>query len=599
MLSVEFESNSYPAGHWRQLKRFAVGSERDPRGMFRLADDKWEAWPYALNGTPSTARSYRFHFTRFRSFLKFYAKWFCYQLLVGKGRNLRLGLPRLPSTLLHTDRYIREHGFRSVDDIAAATVFQSLWDAQIQEPYQNITPRPQSAVCRQELTRAFWRSMKMEFGVPFVVPPVAPCVKRKPAEFADDASKLIPDHVIMRLTNRLGLHRDEKEPLSRFDHLRLCVLMLLICLGRRVSEILLSRRGEGRDGPLSRYPSKGGPPEGSLWFKFLPNKDGPADKVYISAVWEEFALYCVRELVKYGDEIRHLAAPEERGQLILVSPANATRGHYTDAGGAAAEKASGLTYVSFTHWLNGTKETKGIFAKWGITADGSEGGPTYRFLTSYSRHTRQSAIAVDERVPLLARQRDLNHRDPNVQFAYQHRLRENNNSLLEKLKEGKLVGRGVEWLSVLLDVELKAAAPPPSFERGRPSPMTPRMWALVRNSPLFLQRNRVPCGFCVLPQGPGGCAEYMNCTCAGEGGCHSFMIDTGDALMLNELNTRADEQRRLQQESASAGRVVQAQKRGVLASRTEDLRDEAMRAASEEVLVALRRLQGRIEEEGL
>src|SRR5437764_8635483 len=29
----------------------------------------------------------------------------------------------------------------------------------------------------------------------------------------------------------------------------------------------------------------------------------------------------------------------------------------------------------------------------------------------------------------------------------------------------------------------------------------------------------VPGGICSWPQGPEGCLEYMNCTCAGEGGC--------------------------------------------------------------------------------
>ena len=116
---------------------------------------------------------------------------------------------------------------------------------------------------------------------------------------------------------------------------------------------------------------------------------------------------------------------------------------------------------------------------------------------------------------------------------------------------------------------------------------------------MFLQLNRVPCGICTLPQGPGGCAEFLNCTSAGEGGCHFFVTDANDVQMLKELNDKADEERRLHQESITAGRVVQAQKRETLACRTEELRDEAMRRASKEILTSLRRTRNEIDEEGL
>lgn len=613
VLTVEYDGNYYPVAHWKHLSRFAVEGECDPRGLFRLADDKWEAWPYALNGMPSRARHFRFHFGHLHTFLKPYVKWYCYHQILGNAGSLRGALANIPTLLVRADRYISELGFRTIDDISPASVFQNLWDAQIRGDFTDV-PLPSRATAIQSQTRTFWLRMKIEFGAPFLVPPVASHINPKPTEFAADRSKIIPEHVIKQLTNKLGLHRDEIEFLKRFDHLRLCVLMLTVCLGRRVNEILLSPRGVSGDGPLSRRPSKAGAPEGSLWFQYLPNKDGPADNVFISPNWEDLALYCVRELVKYSDEIRHLAVPEERGLLILVSGLNWTGGkrkppaapisgvnppEVDDSKGRAVYRAYPLDAGNFEAWVNGCEGRKGVLKLWGITADGSADGPPYHLPLSYTRHTRHSAVALDPQTSLLARQRDLNHRDRDAQFAYQHRLRENNDSLLAKIKEGKLFGRGVEWLSVVLDVGIPASSPAPSFQPGRPSPMTPRMLSLVRNNPLFIQQNRVPCGICVSPNGPSGCAEFLNCTSAGEGGCHSFVVDVSDARMLHELNNKADGERRLHQDSTSAGRVVQAQKRATQARRTEDLRDEALRRASKETLAALRRIQSEIEEEGL
>ena len=326
--TIEFESNLFPVSHWKQLRRFAVGDERDPRGLFCLTDDKWDTWPYAANGTPSEALRFRVHFKRFRTFLKLYVKWYCYQMLLGKSGNQRVHLMNLATTLVHADRYISEHSFKSIDDIASGAVFQALWDAQLKEPIETISPHAHSAVYRQERTHAFWQRIQIEFGTPYMVPPIAPYITVMPAKFAEDRSKLIPEHVIKQLTNKLGLHRENKDPLTQFDHLRLCVLILSICLGRRINEILLSPRGEGSDGPLSRYPSQSGPPEGSLRFQFTPNKGGPADRVFISPEWEELAIYCVTELVKYSDEVRHVAVSEEHGLLILVSLINWTRGRH-------------------------------------------------------------------------------------------------------------------------------------------------------------------------------------------------------------------------------------------------------------------------------
>lgn len=617
--TVEFGQYDYPVEHWRQLERFAVGEECecDPRGLFRLTDDRWETWPYALNPMPSRAKEFRLYFGGFRTFLKLYVKWYCYSEILGRAGNLTSTLSTLTSSLVRADRYISEQGFRSIDEIATSAAFRSLWDAQIRTPVGDAPILPRSAVAVQEITRAFWQRVQIGFGVPHIIPPTAPHNRPKPGEFAADQSKVIPVHVIRRLSNVLGLHREKKELLSRFDHLRLSVLMLAICLGRRINEILWSPRGSGGDGPLIRYPSKAGSPEGSLWFEFLPNKGGPGNKVLISPEWEDLALYCVRSLVRYSDEVRQFAAPEERGLLILVSSLNSTNWinrryrSYEETitlvkppsrGGsknAAGGRTYGLKSKNFNSWLNGDGRFKGIMELWGITEDGSADGPVYRLLPSYTRHTRHTALAVDPGISSSALRDDLNHREVDEQFAYQHGLDETNDSLLEKIKAGKLMGRGAEWLSELLGLETQTSPERHAFKPGRPSPVSPRVLALIKSNPEFVQRNRVPQGICASPHGPAGCSEFLNCTSAAEGGCHCFMVDVDDPQMLQALKDKAAEERRLQQESASAGKVVQAQKRDTQARRTEVLRDEALRRASQETLAKLRGWQTEVEEKGL
>jgi hypothetical protein len=421
--------------------------------------------------------------------------------------------------------------------------------------------------------------------------------------------------VIKQLVNRLALHREGLNPLNRHDHLRLCVLVLAICLGRRFSELLTSPRGGGPDGPLTREPARAGSEGGALWFQFHPNKGGPAAQVYISPEWEDVATYCVRELAKYSDEVRGIAAPEEQDQLILVSAANLTWGPAatyvradvnanvshsvppkTKTAKAKAASSRGINYMGFECWLNGTKgksSYRGIFEAWGITVDGTPEGFAYKLKLSYFRHTRQSALALDPHIPLRARQQDLNHNDPAAQFAYQHRLDENHDALLQKIREGKLCGGGVKWLTELLGVNAAG------FSAGSPSVMTPRLRVLLQNNPSFFQLNRVPGGICSLPQGPGGCTEFLNCTGSAEGGCPCFVVDSSDANMLSELDTKARVERRRQSESATAGRLVQAEKRETQARRTEELRDEALRRASVEMVDELRRLQSEIDETGI
>lgn len=613
--SIEFESNLYPVTHWRKLKEFAVGNVRDPRGLFLLKDDKWEGWPYSPHGMPSLAREYRLNFGSYKTFLKLYVKWYCYFILTGKPGLISLGLSHIPVLLMRADRYISERGFKHIDEIAPSTVFEALWAAQIRGEFDG--PLPPKAVSVQLNTRTFWLSIKTEFGAPHIVPLIAAYTAVNPAEYAADRSKIIPRHVLRHLTNKLALHREEKELLYRYDHLRLCVLVLAICLGRRIHEVLLAPRGSGPDGTLRRRPSRGRPLEGSLWVQFLPNKEGPNDQALISSGWEEVTQYCVRELVKYSDEVRRFAPPEEQGLLILVSRLNLTRGprfiYPPAAAGEFVAKcpdadaqpiksihwAGALKYVNFTNWLNGTTEMKGIFQLWGITVDGTVDGSVYRLLPSFMRHTRQSALDLDPHISWKSKQSDLNHRDPDVQLVYQHRLRENKDTLLEKIREGRLFGRGLEWLEELLGIETKGPVSGLGCKPGRPQLMTPQMRAAIRNNPLFLQPNLVPGGICVLPQGPPGCAEFLNCTSAGEGGCHSFITDIGDARMLRELNERTNEERRLHGESVSAGRKVQANKREVVARRTEALRDEAMRRSTKEVLLELKAMEGEVKRNGL
>jgi hypothetical protein len=604
---VRHGGNFYPARHWTELSRFAIGDERDPRGLFRLADDVWEAWPYAEAGRPTTAANYRFYFTRLCSFLKLYVKWYCYERLLVSADTSWSGAIAVVQRLRPADRFILERGFTSIDDIASRTAFEELWAATVIRPAADgEARRTEVVVSRPAQNRLFWLRLRSYFGAPHVVPP-SPRTSKVPTEYADDRGKIIPEHVIKQLVNKLALHRDGLEPLNRFNHLRLCVVVLTICLGRRIGEVLSAPRGEGPDGPLTRAPARGGPKGGTLWFRYNPSKRGPSREVYISTEWEDVATYCVRELVKYSDEIRGRAHPKEAGLLILVSMANLTarkkaaeaaaNATFTPvATGTDGPAVCGLGIQNLRLWLNGVKSghtSDGVLKKWGITVDTRPESPIYELGLTFARHTRQSALALDPQISLIARQQDLNHNDTDAQFAYQHRLAESHEALLRKIGEGKMCGGGVKWLADLLGDKTAG------YSEGSPTTMTPRWRVLVQNNPLFLQLNRVPCGYCVLPKGPGGCPKFLNCTGAEEGGCPCFVIDCDDARMLSELDAKARAERRRQLESAAAGRTVQAGKREVQARRAEGLRDEVLRRASAEMLAEVRRLQDEIAEEDL
>lgn len=79
----------------------------------------------------------------------------------------------------------------------------------------------------------------------------------------------------------------------------------------------------------------------------------------------------------------------------------------------------------------------------------------------------------------------------------------------------------------------------------------------------------------------------MHCTETTEEGCAWFLTDPNDMQMQRELHERASEHRAKQQESRASGRTVQAHKYGVMAERTERLRDESLQKASDEVRQAL------------
>jgi len=242
-------------------------------------------------------------------------------------------------------------------------------------------------------------------------------------------------------------------------------------------------------------------------------------------------------------------------------------------------------------------EYQGVFARWGITEDGEADGEIFHLRTHQARHTRQSAIARDPQVSLLARQRDLNHTSRDMQFAYQHTLREQNQALLEKARAGRLWGPALSWLTTILDMSLQNEKPPSQFQEGHPSALNARWRNLIANNPQLLQFNRVPCGYCALPQGPEGCREYMNCTEAQEGGCQWFLTDPEDELMLIQITTRAHTHQQRAEESRASGRTVQAGKYETLARRAAVVEAEVLRNASQDMRARLQARKREMEEE--
>jgi hypothetical protein len=596
----------YAAQHWAMLQPFIERIEKDPKGLFFLADDIWDLWPYANQALPSYAARYRVVFHHFHSFLKPFVKWYCYQQVLQRPGDVRTSLRTRSYQFKEMDMYLLEHGYTSLDDLAPFTTFEELWNALLP---QKETTYTRNDVRLQSATRPFWLQISAMFGIPLLVPPVAPSLAHPLAAVVGlDEHDLIPEPVLAQLMNKLGLHRHGLCLLNRFHHLRLCVLLLHICLGRRITEVLLAPRGEGPEGPLTAYPARGKGPEGGLWFRFEPNKHESKNQVHVSPEWADLVRCCVKTLLFYSDEVRHLALPQERHLLILVSGWNFTSGPFSILSHATERDieygyrhlnkqngrrmrvqtqqiATAMTYRMFITWLAKHHSQPSVFELWGITTDGSANGEIYRMRTGQARHTRQSILAQDPHVSQLTLQRDLNHNSSDMQITYQHHLRQANAKLREQIAQRKLHGLGTYWLEQCLGlIEPGAHA---AFRPGAPTLLDARWRALVVNNPQFVQANRVPCGLCAFPRGPEGCSEFMQCTEATDEGCVWFFTDPNDVVMQTELQVRAKEHRTKQRESEAAGRTVQAHKHGVMAERTERIQQGALQKASEEVRQAL------------
>jgi hypothetical protein len=610
----------YPESHWQVLRRFVIGNERDPKDLFSLADDIWEVWPYALHGRPSEAFKHRLHFGHLKSFLKPYVKWYCYQRLMSDAKAMTAALKQLPYVLTRTDVYLVEQGLSSLDDIASPFTFEKMWNALLSEN-EAAACSPRGKYARLSRSRPFWEYVRTHFGVPHRVPALPRRAKSSPTASAADDRNVIPQPVIGQLVNVLALHREGCALLNPFHHLRLCVLVLLITTGRRADEILTAPRSSGPEGPLNRHPARGGPPEGELWFQFAPRKHGSRDEVYISPTWCDITRYCVQSLLGYSDCVRASAPPEEQHFLILVSRWNDTRGTqaaYLSPGQAqkksapanastdqeeihrSPRKATGLSYSSFHYWLNGKNtpqgHTLGFLDLWKITRDGETGGEIYHLRTHQARHTRQTAIARDSTVSPTTRQYDLNHIHPDMQFAYQHVLREQHETLQQKAREGLLLGPAIPWVADLLGSTYQQADRQPQFHLGQPTEISLRWRHLIVANPHFLQFNRVPCGYCTLPQGPQGCQEYMNCLEAEGNGCRWFATDPENEQMLIQITERAQAHRKRAEQSRASGRTVQAEKYELLAQRAEALEGEALRHASQDLRARLAARRREVEE---
>jgi hypothetical protein len=235
----------YPLSHWQELHRFVEGEADDPKHLFRLASDIWNAWPYATSGRPTEAARYRLCFGHLRSFLKPYVKWYCYQRLIAQGKSLSGYAAELPYHLAQVDTFLLVREIQTLDTLAAPEIFTALWESLLKPHDPNLGPRPKNTVRLQTATRTFWEHLRVHFGSPQYIPPTAPHVRSQPAELALDERQIIPIAVIRQLVNRLALHRNGQEILTPYDHFRLCVLALVLCLGRRIDEVLAAPRGEG------------------------------------------------------------------------------------------------------------------------------------------------------------------------------------------------------------------------------------------------------------------------------------------------------------------------------------------------------------------
>jgi hypothetical protein len=551
-----------------RLERYLVPGARDPKGLFELVSDRWDLIEY-VPGASRSAGMYRVGFRNFETWLKAYAKWYVHEHLILGDRSLAGG-QQLIAALMRSDRWIAAAGVEPID-LAGTDAFDALWLDLLGDWADRPGERPKGAIWRQVVSRPFWTAMATTFDVPKRVPRVAAYRRVSIAVPAADDERVIPEPVIRQLVNRLALHRDGSAPASERDELRLCVVLLHVILGRRISELLACPRLRGAGGPLVEYTDTSGQP--ALGFRFRPSKGGGNDNVvYISSAWEDIARYCVTRILAIGDRSRTQAPAADRWRLIL-----AKRGR----DGSVAT----LNYHSLMRWLNGradrTAGPPGALERWSITTDGTADSAVYRLRTHAARHTRSSALARDPNVSRLAAARDLNDRSLEIVSVYQHGIASQNEVLRQRAARGELWGRGAAWVEMVASGGYTAGTP-------RVLSLEPRIARLIEQNPAFVEFNRVETGYCVRPQGPSACTEYLQCVETSHHGCAWFATDPQDPRCLDELDTRSMAAREEVAQAAGAGQVVLTGKLAILAARAQEMRDEVHAKASEEALDRLR-----------
>src|SRR6266567_2597611 len=233
----------YPEEHLATIGPFIWGADHDPRDVFALSADIWDTWPYATNGREVLRGQTRLRFNRLTSFLRPYAKWFCYERLQD-GASPQ-GLCRMNAMLAKADAIVLAMGAEALADIATEEIFSKFWDDLAQPADLPSGGRSKKAVRVQTDTRPFWLRLQAHFGEPVSVPRTVPHKLPHPIELGRDRSNLIPTPVKRQLVNILALHREGTAILDPLDHLRLCVLLVQPATGRRIDEILATPRGTG------------------------------------------------------------------------------------------------------------------------------------------------------------------------------------------------------------------------------------------------------------------------------------------------------------------------------------------------------------------
>ena len=125
-VSTPFGIHRYTVQQWEVLRPFVEGTQQDPKQFFYLADDIWELWPYALNGTSTLAGKYRAKFSNLYSFIKPFVKWYCYQQILQRPGDLREYQVKLSYSLKMSDEYLLNHEYITLDDLTFP-VFEDLW----------------------------------------------------------------------------------------------------------------------------------------------------------------------------------------------------------------------------------------------------------------------------------------------------------------------------------------------------------------------------------------------------------------------------------------------------------------------------------------